>query len=58
MKVKCYNIVAVDLPKEVIIELNEDEYANDPAGLDEAISDALSDKIGFCHFGFLTEGIE
>lgn len=52
-KYKCTNIrwdtdgETLDLPTEVIVEI--DTNTDD---VEEAISDALSDQIGFCHFGF------
>lgn len=57
MKYRCFNIQwdtdghRVKLPKEIIVEVD----AEDEDEVEELLSDALSDKTGYCHKGFDSE---
>lgn len=42
----------VDLPTEVIIENPTEEMLDAVGGFDDVFADYLSDKYGFCVFGF------
>jgi hypothetical protein len=42
----------VDLPDTVVVNINELNYNADEDDLSDAIGDYLSDKYGYCHFGF------
>lgn len=54
-KYRCFNIVwdtdgrRVRLPKEVVVEVEADLEDGE---LEDALSDAISDKTGWCHKGF------
>jgi len=41
----------VDLPEEITVNVSEDEELEEDE-IEEYISDKISDKTGFCHFGF------
>lgn len=61
MKVRAFNIQwdtdgeDIDLPKEMIVDVDEDHFNDDP---DEAVGDAVSDESGFCHNGLSYEIVQ
>ena len=74
MKVRCFNIQwdtsdngdetePGDLPKEVTLDVEGDNFTDDPEtgepagseGLEDELSDLITEKTGFCHTGFAYE---
>ncbi len=64
MKIRCWDIVwdtdgeDADLPREVVIEVDDEVWAEGSVTAEEAVSGALSDKYGWCHTGFNYEAVK